>query len=121
TSFADLDAGVIWLLEPRRSTAVNKWSGTMVHPNRLDKLHMTMSAFAHFSFLWSESTLVFADLQSSYGRRADKTPAKILFDIMTHTRAGSSGVGDHGLEGLKKFISDHECNDTCEALDLEPL
>lgn len=63
-SVADWDAGIVWLLEPRRSSIVQKWSGTMVHPNRSDKLHMTMSAFAHFSLLWSQYTLVFADIQS---------------------------------------------------------
>lgn len=39
----------------------------------------------------------------------------ILIDIR------SSGVGDHGTAGLRKFIADHICNGICEALELEPL
>lgn len=65
TTFSDWDAGVVWLLEPRRSVAVEKWSGTMMHPNRAGKWHTTMSAFAHFSFLFTERSTVLADLQSA--------------------------------------------------------
>lgn len=65
TTFSDWDAGVVWLLKPHRLVAVEKWSGTMLHPNRTGKWHTMMSAFAHFSFLFTEKSAVLVDLQST--------------------------------------------------------
>ncbi|KAI0641518.1 hypothetical protein C8Q79DRAFT_316050 [Trametes meyenii] len=120
-SFSEWDAGLVWLIEPRRSATVTRWSGTMQQSNRTNKRQSTMGAFAHFSFLWSEKESVFVDLQSSHGWDNEGNEAQVLFDIMTHTRDGNSGVGDHGLDGLRKFAEDHECNAICAALQLEPL
>lgn len=56
---------IIWLVEPKRSTIVERWSGTMEHPNHPDnKIGQTMSAFAHFSWICSKQTMVLVDLQS---------------------------------------------------------
>lgn len=38
---------------------------------------------------------------------------------MTHSRTGSTGVGDHGIEGLSTFVDQHECTSICAQLDLE--
>lgn len=65
-SFADQDAGVVWLLEPERSAAVERWSGTMEHPAHHDKRGATLVAFVHFAYVYSLRTKVFADLQSTF-------------------------------------------------------
>ena len=51
----------MWLVEPRRTKAVRKFSGTLVHPSRTDKLGQTLSAFAHFVYECSGKELVLAD------------------------------------------------------------
>lgn len=53
----------IWLVEPRRTKSVRKFSGTMAHPNRRDKIGITLSAFTHFAYELSHKELVFADVQ----------------------------------------------------------
>lgn len=55
---------VTWMLEPLRSQAVDHWSGTMVHTNRSDKNHQTINCFVHYSYLWAQKSLLFADIQS---------------------------------------------------------
>lgn len=57
-------AMVTWMLEPLRSQAVDHWSGTMVHTNRSDKNHQTINCFVHYSYLWAQKSLLFADIQS---------------------------------------------------------
>ncbi|EDR04435.1 uncharacterized protein LACBIDRAFT_330566 [Laccaria bicolor S238N-H82] len=57
------DDSAVWLVEPRRTKAVRKYSGTLVHPNRQDKLGQTLSAFAHFLYEYSRKELVLADIQ----------------------------------------------------------
>ena len=65
--FDDKSVGVLWLLEPRRSPRVDKWSGTLTQPAQvMSKNAATMSAFAHFSLVLSEYTTVYVDLQSEY-------------------------------------------------------
>lgn len=60
------DDAAVWLVEPRRTKAVRKFSGTLVHPNRQDKLGQTLSAFAHFVYESSGNELVFADIQGCF-------------------------------------------------------
>ena len=55
---------VWWLIEPRRSTEVIKFSGTMSHPSYHPDLRgYTMEAFTHFVYIESNQLLVMADLQ----------------------------------------------------------
>jgi hypothetical protein len=56
----------VWLVEPRRTKAVRKYSGTLVHPSRSDKLGMTLSAFTHFVYEWSGNEIVIADMQGCF-------------------------------------------------------
>jgi hypothetical protein len=53
----------VWLVEPRRTKSVRKFSGTLVHPNRPDKLGKTLSAFSHFVYEFSGQELVLVDIQ----------------------------------------------------------
>ncbi|KAI6142394.1 hypothetical protein BKA82DRAFT_4331456 [Pisolithus tinctorius] len=55
--------GAVWLVEPRQTTTVMKFSGTLEHPSSMDKLGITFSAFAHFAYEYSKHKLVFADIQ----------------------------------------------------------
>ncbi|KAJ7081540.1 hypothetical protein C8R43DRAFT_965584 [Mycena crocata] len=66
------------------------------------------------------NSVVLADIQG--------TPAHmhgidtlVLFDPMTHTLTGDSGIGDFGRSGMQSFIRDHKCNDLCRALSLDQL
>ncbi|KAJ7892497.1 hypothetical protein B0H14DRAFT_3126074 [Mycena olivaceomarginata] len=43
---------------------------------------------------------------------------QVLFDIMTHTLNGLSGVGDHGKSGITGFLKKHECGNRCHNLRL---
>jgi hypothetical protein len=63
------DNAAVWLVEPRRTKAVRKFSGTLVHPSRTDKLGLTLSAFAHFVYKYSGKELVLADIQGHFTRK----------------------------------------------------
>ncbi|KAJ7676231.1 kinase-like domain-containing protein, partial [Mycena olivaceomarginata] len=72
----------------------------------------TVHTFARYIFGYSGGELVFADLQGT------PTPVRgndglVLFDPMTHTIAGGSGLGDFGIDGIETFINTHECNRLC--------
>ncbi|KAJ7813494.1 hypothetical protein B0H14DRAFT_3879173 [Mycena olivaceomarginata] len=67
---------------------------------------------------WSEGTIVFADIQGSSGRLSTKVMGIIIFDMMTHTTDGDSGVGDYGEKGIEKWRDQHDCNVFCKNLDL---
>lgn len=60
------DDSAVWLVEPRRTKAVRKFSGTLVYPSRPDKLGQTLSTFAHFVYEYSGKELVFADIQGHF-------------------------------------------------------
>ncbi|KAL0952298.1 hypothetical protein HGRIS_006587 [Hohenbuehelia grisea] len=110
--------GITWLVEKKRSTSVLKFSGTLSHkPQRRDQLSQTIYAFAHFVWGYSNNTLVFADIQGT-PTRLDGKDGLVLFDIMTHTVDGDSGVGDCGKEGIETFLDDHQCLDICKRLCL---
>lgn len=60
----DENGGVTWLIEDKRSTVVQRFSGTLSHTRlREDLPSLTVEAFAHFAFGHSNNTYVFADLQ----------------------------------------------------------
>ncbi|TFY52692.1 hypothetical protein EVG20_g10443 [Dentipellis fragilis] len=42
----------------------------------------------------------------------------VLFDTMTHTSTRSSGLGDHGADGILQFKKQHVCNTICDRLGL---
>jgi hypothetical protein len=63
----DSPFGVFWLVEPKWTSLVDHWSGTMQHPNYPDnKYGQTISAFTHFSLIYSNRSLILADLQSMH-------------------------------------------------------
>ncbi|KAJ7434452.1 hypothetical protein B0H11DRAFT_1938660 [Mycena galericulata] len=100
-----------------------KFSGTLIHRSaRRDLRSVTIGAFAHFVFGYSKQELVFADLQGTAcqlkTRNGFGKDGLVLFDLMTHTLDGDSGVGDFGIEGIKTFTKDHECNEICRGLAL---
>jgi hypothetical protein len=64
TTSANPDSALTWLLEPLRASCIDRWSGTLEHPIHSDKAGKTMDAFMHFAYIYSQQSLIFADLQS---------------------------------------------------------
>ncbi|KAJ6491126.1 kinase-like domain-containing protein [Mycena sanguinolenta] len=114
-----IQGSVIWLFEPRRSSKVERCSGTNNYPPwHQNKLGSTMNTFTHFVYLFSQESTVPADLQTSTVVQESGDAVQILFDIMTHTLDGSSGVGDHGQAGILAFLAKHQCGKRCSNLRL---
>ncbi|KAJ6580234.1 kinase-like domain-containing protein, partial [Mycena sp. CBHHK59/15] len=110
---------VVWLFEPRRSSTVKHWSGTNDYPAwHQSKLGNTLGAFTHWAYLFSQESIVLADLQTAAAIDKNGEGIQVLFDVMTHTLDGSSGVGDHGEPGIKTFLEKHECVNRCKYLRL---
>ncbi|KAG6905918.1 hypothetical protein DXG01_016948 [Tephrocybe rancida] len=113
-------ASTVLLIEPHRTRSVVKFSGTLQHPHQTDKMGKTITAFAHFVHHTSSGEFIFVDIQGS--------PATIngrdgitLFDLMSHSVQGDSGVGDHGVDGIKSFVDQHWCDFLCTSLGLSLL
>ncbi|KAF5325455.1 hypothetical protein D9619_009978 [Psilocybe cf. subviscida] len=113
----DID-GAVWLVEPRRSTSVIKFSGTMIHPARADNVSLTLAAFAHYVYHSSNHQLVLADIQGTPSA-VEGVDGVVLFDIMTHSPNTDSGIGDHGVKGIEAFVQQHQCNHICRGLNLD--
>ncbi|KAJ7064244.1 kinase-like domain-containing protein [Mycena amicta] len=119
--FNGSEDGITWMIKAKRAAAVIKFTSTLNHKARGSDLQtLTIHSFAHYVFGATHGSLVMADLQG--------TPATVrgndglvLFDVMTHTQDGSSGLGDFGLEGIESFINTHECNQLCKRLDFEEV
>ena len=61
----------------------------------------------------------------------------VLFDVMSHSQASyvfffvldttykscfsDSGIGDHGIAGIKSFLEQHACNYVCKGFNLTSL
>ncbi|KAF7333428.1 Kinase-like protein [Mycena venus] len=114
-------SSVTWLLEQERGNVqLRKYSGTLDHPRYSDKQGATINAFQHFSYCYSNNTLVFADIQTSESHNP-LSKASVLFDLMSHTLDGKSGAGDHGKEGIKTFVDQHDCVQKCTLMGLKAL
>ncbi|KAJ7737273.1 kinase-like domain-containing protein, partial [Mycena maculata] len=109
---------IVWLLEPIRNSSVTHYSSTMDHPAGTGQLAHILSGFVHYCFQESEGGIVFADIQGSSGRLSSNAMGIIIFDMMTHTPAGDSGVEDHGPKGIEKWCDQHDCNVFCRMLEL---
>ncbi|KAJ7439539.1 kinase-like domain-containing protein [Mycena galericulata] len=110
---------IVWLFEPRRSSKVQHWSGTNEYPPwHRNKLGSTLNAFAHYAYLLSLESTVFCDLQTATAINENGDGIQVLFDVMTHTLDGSSGVGDHGKTGIETFLTEHNCGNRCRHLRL---
>ncbi|KAJ6460795.1 kinase-like domain-containing protein [Mycena vitilis] len=111
--------GITWLVEDKRATTVEHFTFTLNHQTRRrDLCAQTIHAFAHFVFGHSNKNVVFADIQGT-PTHIDGQDMMVLFDPMTHTPTGDSGIGDFGREGIRTFIRDHECGDLCRSLGLD--
>ncbi|KAK6987837.1 hypothetical protein R3P38DRAFT_3374399 [Favolaschia claudopus] len=128
TSGTAVISSITWLLERERGDVeLRKYSGTLDHPRYSDKQGAT------FTYLYSNETLVLADIQGKsniftplYLHRSSeshdpKSQAAILFDLMSHTATGGSGTGDQGEKGIQTFLDQHECVQKCALLSLKPL
>ncbi|KAJ7280612.1 hypothetical protein C8J57DRAFT_1500831 [Mycena rebaudengoi] len=93
---------------PSPASGVVAETGTMEHPAGMGQMAHTLSAFVHYAFQWSEGEVIFADIQGSPGRLSTNTMGIIIFDLMTHTPDGDSGVGDFGNLELEIGNDDEE-------------
>ncbi|KAF5375480.1 hypothetical protein D9757_009951 [Collybiopsis confluens] len=115
------DEGVTWLVEPRRSTSFEKFTGTLCHSRAYfgGLASETVHAFAHYVYIFTKHEVVVADLQGTLVS-VDGKNLLMLFDPMTHTAPYKlSGSGDFGEEGIKSFVRDHECGPVCKAMKLD--
>nr|VWP02366.1 APH domain-containing protein [Ganoderma boninense] len=116
---ASEEASGVYLVEPvRLTTTVVKFSGTLGATTRSDLRSLTVTAYAHYVAEQTACRYIFADIQGSNNANAGGKLSLTLFDPMTHTAEGTSGIGDHGPRGLQDFISSHTCNHICMALQL---
>nr|VWP02501.1 Reducing polyketide synthase FUB1 (EC (Fusaric acid biosynthesis protein 1) [Ganoderma boninense] len=113
------EVSAVYLVEPLRlSTTVVKFSGTFGSTTRNDLRSLTVSAYAHYVAEQTACRYVFADIQGSNNANSSGKLSLTLFDPMTHTAEGTSGIGNHGRKGLEDFVSNHTCNHICSALQL---
>ncbi|KAJ7212692.1 kinase-like domain-containing protein [Mycena pura] len=113
--------GITWLMEPLRSGHVTKFRGTLGFGGvPKGKLAATVDAFIHFTYLYSQKTMVLCDIQTMK-QRIDGRAMNVIFDPMVHSLAGNRGPGDHGNKGIQNFIGTHDCNVKCRSLRLEVL
>ncbi|KAG6905156.1 hypothetical protein DXG01_004494 [Tephrocybe rancida] len=61
--FKVIEDPAVWLVEPHHTTSVIKFSGTLCHLQRENKIGKTITAFAHFVYEVSQKAMVFADIQ----------------------------------------------------------
>ncbi|KIJ36286.1 hypothetical protein M422DRAFT_261432 [Sphaerobolus stellatus SS14] len=119
-------AGWYFIVDPMLSTTtIKKFSGTDQAGQNDKRMGRTMDAFAHFCLAVSEETVLPVDIQGIeqpmlVAGYAD-LPQLILFDTMTHTKTGDSGIGDQGFKGIQEFKSQHRCNSICKELKFTPL
>ncbi len=50
-------------MEQKRAQSVIRFSGTLSHPSHTDKTGLTIVAFAHYAYCYSQKNIVFADIQ----------------------------------------------------------
>ncbi|KAJ3542601.1 hypothetical protein NMY22_g3455 [Coprinellus aureogranulatus] len=115
---------IMFLVELYRRASedlLQKYSGTMQHyTHASDLLSMTIYALTHFVYWYSDHLIVLADVQGTPGR-VKGGDGFIIFDVMTHTADGDSGVGDFGKEGIETFKSQHVCKEICRRLQLPEI
>ncbi|KAF8583633.1 hypothetical protein K439DRAFT_1617341 [Ramaria rubella] len=107
--------GIYWLLEERRTPVVNNYSYTLNHLHQKSLKGATIVAFTHFCWLYSKNTLVFADMQGGLLSSPSvwfpmikicfQCSIEVLFDPMTHSPNGDTGLGDYGQEGIDVFLT----------------
>ncbi|KAJ7877949.1 hypothetical protein B0H14DRAFT_2342166, partial [Mycena olivaceomarginata] len=112
---------VVWLFEPRQHSKVQHWSGTNEYPPyHQHKLGSTLNVSSHYAYLLSLESMIFCDLQPAtiVNINENGDGIQVLFNAMTHTIDGSSGVGDYGKTGIQTFLKKHECANHCHNLHL---
>ncbi|KAJ7180029.1 kinase-like domain-containing protein [Mycena crocata] len=103
--FSSISFAEAWLGE--EINHLSRASGT----TRIDDSHAGITC---------NNSVVLADIQGTPAHMHG-TDTLVLFDPMTHTLTGDSGIGDFGHSGIQSFIRCHKCNDLCRALSLDQL
>ncbi|THU78811.1 kinase-like protein, partial [Dendrothele bispora CBS 962.96] len=121
-STPDEDRRVVWLVEPFRLSSPERFSKPMnfVMNTEDDKIK-TLNAFVHYAFQSTGDDFLYADLQGSLAKMMNGSIGIVLFDPMTHSGAGDSGVGDEGPQAHELYATQHVCDEFCDDLGLNPL
>ncbi|KAE9383676.1 hypothetical protein BT96DRAFT_843500, partial [Gymnopus androsaceus JB14] len=108
---------IIWLCEPLRLSTPKRFTTTLEYQCiQNDLLSQMIDAFVHYAYIQSQKDLLFADIQGDRGRLSNGDIGTVLFDVMTHSSDGQTGVGDHGLDALADYDEVHKCNQICARL-----
>ncbi|KAJ6565605.1 hypothetical protein DFH09DRAFT_1363782 [Mycena vulgaris] len=103
-----------------QSCAVEKFSGTVGGSDkRTNKLSSTICALTHYILQATACKQAFTDLQGSlHCSRPGAAQEMVLFDPMSHSLSGTTGVGDHGPDGIEDTIKTHKCSFMCMSMNL---
>lgn len=98
------ELGDAWLAEPRRALTVEKFSGTLNHPQPAVStiVNKTMYALAHFIYHSTGNDLVYTDLQGD---------PHVLVQVHAHGRLGTEAVLPNGKDGIILFDPMVQTND----------
>ncbi|KAJ7118159.1 hypothetical protein C8R44DRAFT_558970, partial [Mycena epipterygia] len=126
-----------YLVEPlRTSTVVKKFSGMVGGSDkRTNKLSSTICALTHYILQATACKQAFTDLQgktrlivmqflsdnltgSLHCSRPGAVQEMVLFNPMSHSLSGTTGVGDHGPDGIEDTIKTHKCSFMCMSMNL---
>ncbi|EJD48195.1 hypothetical protein AURDEDRAFT_183547 [Auricularia subglabra TFB-10046 SS5] len=111
--------GVAWIVDPMLpSTDVVKFSGSVQAGIGHDLASCTMNALAHYSFEVTHGEYLITDIQGIYEEDFDGLNRLVLFDTLSNTLRGLTGVEDHGEFGAREFANEHVCSTLCFALEL---
>nr|CCC92539.1 unnamed protein product [Trypanosoma congolense IL3000] len=126
-SYRTMDTGeVLFVMEPKLGGQFTKYNSNFGDIYESDKRFKTEAeiesrrhmlhvaeAFSHFTLVDSRGSMLLCDLQGVND---------LLTDPQIHTEDGRGlGLGNMGMEGIEKFVSNHKCNEICEGMGLRPL
>ncbi|CCW69885.1 unnamed protein product [Phytomonas sp. Hart1] len=73
----------------------------------------TAESFSHYTLVESGGSMLVCDIQGVND---------LFTDPQIHTEDGKGlGMGNMGQDGIDKWIENHNCNESCQALGLQPL
>ncbi|KAH6901240.1 kinase-like domain-containing protein [Coprinopsis sp. MPI-PUGE-AT-0042] len=118
------DTRIMWLVEKRHpGQSIIRFNGTLNHSSAVQDIkYLTIYAFCHYVYGFTQGKLVLADIQGtpqSFRSNDGDVDGITLFDPMTHTSTGDSGIGDFGTSSISRFVEDHVCQDICRQLRLD--
>ncbi|KAG6848070.1 hypothetical protein H0H93_003661 [Arthromyces matolae] len=111
------------LLLTRGLYSERKFSGCEEAGNNKDPIGAAVDAYAHHVLVDSEGTYLMTDLQDNITQCiasgvVGPDQEIILYDPQAHSFERNTGFWDKGVEGIKKWQSEHKCKSLCRKLNL---